>query len=80
MGSEYRQVLKNCSGNQYLTVWQKKEVGKMGDVGLDKWFMRMEEHRRKGHQLIKNASLKRDWTGLWSAYRREYERLLEEEA
>ncbi|MFH1849991.1 MAG: hypothetical protein ABH879_07475 [archaeon] len=25
----------------------------MGDIGIDKWYWRMEEHKRKGHQIIK---------------------------
>ena len=25
----------------------------MGDMGIDKWCLRMEEHKRRGHHLIK---------------------------
>jgi hypothetical protein len=25
----------------------------MGDIGIDKWCLRMEEHKRKGHHIIK---------------------------
>jgi hypothetical protein len=25
----------------------------MGEIGIDKWFWRMEEHQQKGHQVIK---------------------------
>jgi hypothetical protein len=33
-------------------------VMKMGDIGIDKWCMRMDEHRRKGHQIIKYGDIK----------------------
>ena len=26
----------------------------MGDIGIDKWCLKMEEHRRKGHNIINN--------------------------
>lgn len=25
----------------------------MGDIGIDKWCAKMDEHRRKGHRIIK---------------------------
>jgi len=25
----------------------------MGDMGIDKWCLRMEEHKRRGHHIIK---------------------------
>lgn len=27
----------------------------MGDIGLDQWFWKMREHKRKGHQIMKYA-------------------------
>ena len=31
----------------------RKEGVKMGDMNIDEWCWRMEEHKRKGHKIIK---------------------------